>query len=87
MNTNLGRHASVSASHLFKKVTCKQGKNKVTLISWTDFHYFEKGNEWSCPATRKRSHLRWVRAEELFKEEEGRNLNSVRKPHSAWYDR
>lgn len=43
MNTNLGRHASVSASHLFKKkVTCKQGKNKVTPVSRTDFHYFEK---------------------------------------------
>ena len=44
MNTNLGRHAGVSASHLFsKKVTCKQGNNKVTLMSRTDFHYFEKG--------------------------------------------
>ena len=44
MNANLGRHAGVSASHMFsKKVTCKQGKNKVTRMSRTDFHYFEKG--------------------------------------------
>lgn len=50
MNTNLGRHASVSASHLFnKKVTCKQGRNKVTLISRTDFHYFEKGMNGHAP--------------------------------------
>lgn len=50
MNTNLGRHASVSASHLFsKKVTCKQGKNKVTLISRADFHYFEKGVNGHAP--------------------------------------